>query len=99
MDQTIIDKVKLYADIVRKTMPVKKVILYGSHARETDHVNSDIDIAIIVDGIEGDYLELCARLYELVREVDLRIEPVLLNESADKSGFIDSIMSYGKEIH
>lgn len=80
-------------------MEVKKIVLYGSYARETEHADSDIDVAVIVDRIDGDYLELSARLFELVRDVDVRIEPVLLNENSDKSGFIESIMKYGKEIN
>ncbi len=99
MDQAVIEKVKQYADIVRQTIPVKRVVLYGSYARGCEKSNSDIDVAIIVDRIDGDYLELSARLYELVGSIDIRIEPVLLNENSDKSGFIESIMKYGKEIH
>ncbi len=98
MDLSVIEKVKRYADIVRQAMQVKKIVLYGSYARETEHAGSDIDVAVIVDRIDGDYLELSARLFKLVRDVDVRIEPVLLNENSDKSGFIESIMKYGKEI-
>ena len=99
MDLSVIEKVKRYAGIVRQAMEVKKIVLYGSYARETEHADSDIDVAVIVDRIDGDYLELSARLFELVRDVDVRIEPVLLNENSDKSGFIESIMKYGKEIN
>lgn len=99
MDQDIIEKVKQYAHIVKQTMPAKKIILYGSFARGAEHSDSDIDVAVIVDKIEGDYLALSARLFELVSEVDLRIEPVLLSENSDRSGFIESILKYGKEIH
>jgi len=99
MDQSVIEKVKQFAGIVKQAMPVKKIILYGSYARESEHPGSDIDIAVIVDRIDGDYLELSAKLYEMVRDIDVRIEPVLLNENADKSGFIESIMKYGREIH
>ena len=99
MDQTVIEKVKQYADIVRQTMNVKKIVLYGSYARGCEHDRSDIDVAVIVDGLEGDYLELSSRLFELVRKIDVRIEPVLLDETSDKSGFIESIMKYGKEIN
>jgi len=99
MDQSVIEKVKQFAGIVKQAMPVKKIILYGSYARESEHPGSDIDIAVIVDRIDGDYLELSAKLYEMVRDIDVRIEPVLLNENLDKSGFIESIMKYGKEIH
>lgn len=99
MDQAVIEKVRKYAGIVKQALPVKKVILYGSYARGLERSGSDIDVAVIVDRIEGNYLELSARLFELVREVDIRIEPVLLNENADNSGFIESIVKYGKEIH
>ncbi|HPB82636.1 MAG TPA: nucleotidyltransferase domain-containing protein [Spirochaetota bacterium] len=99
MDQSVINKVKQFAGIVKQAMPVKKIILYGSYARESEHPGSDIDIAVIVDRIDGDYLELSAKLYEMVRDIDVRIEPVLLNENLDKSGFIESIMKYGREIH
>jgi predicted nucleotidyltransferase len=99
MDHSVIEKVKRYAGIVRQAMEVKKIVLYGSYARETEHADSDIDVAVIVDRIDGDYLELSARLFELVREVDVRVEPVLLNENSDKSGFIESIMKYGREIN
>jgi len=99
MDQTVIEKVKQYADIVRQTLPVKRIVLYGSYARGCENSNSDIDVAVIVDRLDGDYLELSAWLFELVGKIDVRIEPVLLNENFDKSGFIESIMKYGKEIH
>lgn len=99
MDQVIIEKVKQYAEIVKQTIPVKKIILYGSYARGNEHVNSDIDVAVIVDKIEGDYLELSERLFEMVNGIDLRIEPVLLSEDSDNSGFIESILKYGREIH
>lgn len=99
MDQSVIEKVKRYADMVRHTIEVKKIVLYGSYARETEHAGSDIDVAVIVDRIDGDWLEVSARLFELVREIDVRIEPLLLTEKNDKSGFIESIMKYGREIN
>lgn len=98
MDRKIIEKVRKYAEIVRKEMPVKMVILYGSYARDMESLNSDIDVAVVVDEIESDYLELSARLFHLVREIDTRIEPVLLSSNDDKSGFLSSILKYGKMI-
>jgi predicted nucleotidyltransferase len=99
MDRKIIEKVRKYAEIVRKEMPVKMVILYGSYARDMESLNSDIDVAVVVDEIESDYLELSARLFHLVRGIDTRIEPVLLSSNDDKSGFLSSILKYGKMIY
>lgn len=98
MDKTTFKKIKQYADIVRQTISVKKIVLYGSYAKNSETTTSDIDIAVIVDSINGDYLDLSAQLFELADKVDVRIEPILLNENSDTSGFIESISKYGKEI-
>ena len=98
MDKTTFNKIKQYTDIVRQTISVKKIVLYGSYAKNSETNTSDIDIAVIVDSINGDYLDLSAHLFELANKVDVRIEPILLNENYDTSGFIESITKYGKEI-
>jgi hypothetical protein len=54
---------------------------------------------VVVDKIEGDYLEQSARLFHLVRGIDTRIEPVLLIGDEDRSGFLNSILKYGKIIY
>jgi len=99
MDREVVDKVRRYADIVRKEMPVKMVILYGSYARGLENLASDIDVAVVVDKIESNYLEQSARLFHFVREVDTRIEPVLLSSNEDRSGFLSSILKYGMIIY
>ena len=99
MDQDVAEKVKKYADVVRKNMPVKMIILYGSYARGSENVSSDIDVAVVVDNIENDYLEKSARLFHLVRGIDSRIEPVLLSSNEDRSGFLSSILKYGEIIY
>ena len=54
--KTVIERVKRYSDLVRKNFPVKKVILYGSYARGTQKTHSDIDVAVVLDHVEGDFL-------------------------------------------
>jgi len=98
MDREIAAKVKRYAEVVRNTMPVKMIILYGSYARGTERMTSDIDVAVVVDKIEGNYLEQSAQLFHLIRGIDSRIEPVLLSGNEDRSGFLSSILKYGKII-
>jgi predicted nucleotidyltransferase len=99
MDREVVEKVKKYAEVVKKDMPVKMVVLYGSYVSGMANSTSDIDVAVVVDKIEGDYLEQSARLFHLVREIDTRIEPVLLSSDEDRSGFLSSILNYGKIIY
>lgn len=99
MDKKIIEIAQRYAERVKEAMPVKMVVLYGSHASGTSHEDSDIDIAVIVDEFHGDYLEASANLFQLVRGINTRIEPVLLSRKNDKSGFLAHVLRQGKIIY
>jgi len=99
MDKKVVEIAKLYAQKVKAHMPVSMVVLYGSHARGTAKKDSDIDIAVVVDKFSGDYLKTSAELFNLVRTVNKRIEPVLLCRRYDKSGFLDSVLKHGKIIY
>jgi predicted nucleotidyltransferase len=69
-------------------MVIKKVVLYGSQVSGKADEKSDIDIAVIVDIIEEDFLEANAKLYKIRRSIDDRIEPILIEEGNDQSGFL-----------
>ena len=99
MDKKVIEIAKEYAEKVKAHFPVRMVILYGSYAKGTFTKLSDIDIAVVVDKIGRDYLKISADLFNLVREVNKRIEPILLSPSQDRSGFLESIIKYGKIIY
>ena len=99
MDKEIVEIARIYAQKVRDVMPVSMVILYGSHARGTAGKDSDIDIAVVVERFRGNYLRTSARLFNLVRGVSKRIEPVLLSRENDKSGFLDNVLKHGKVIY
>jgi predicted nucleotidyltransferase len=86
---------KEYAVRVSRLFPVKKIFLYGSAARGTSRAESDIDIAVIVDRLDGDFLDSEIRLYRIRRDLDDRIEPILIDMETDKSGFIDEIEKTG----
>jgi predicted nucleotidyltransferase len=96
MDTTeAIESVKKYADRVRRDFNVKKVILFGSYAKGTAREDSDIDVAVVFEHIDGDYLDVITRLSRIRRDVEHRIEPVALDESNDKSGFLEEIVRSG----
>ncbi|MFQ6035232.1 MAG: nucleotidyltransferase domain-containing protein [Sedimentisphaerales bacterium] len=99
MDKEIVKIARLYAQKVKSRMPVSMVVLYGSHARGTARKDSDIDIAVVVDKFDGDYLQTSADLFNLVRTVNKRIEPVLLCRENDKSGFLENVLKQGKIIY
>lgn len=99
MDKKTIRIIKQYTDLVKEIIDVKIIVLYGSAARDEMKEYSDIDVAIIVDDIKENYLELSAKLFELVRKVDVRIEPNLLIRKFNKSGFIENVLREGKIIY
>jgi uncharacterized protein len=99
MDKEIIEIARRYAEKVKAAMPVKMVVLYGSHARGNATQYSDIDIAVVVDEFRGDYLKASANLFNLVRGINTRIEPVLLSKKNDNSGFLAHVLRQGKVIY
>jgi predicted nucleotidyltransferase len=97
--KTVIEQVRRFSDVVKDNFPVKMVILYGSYARGTAGEDSDIDVAVVLDSIEENLLMLETRLYRLRRDIDERIEPILLEEKDDKSGFLEEILKTGEIIY
>jgi len=100
MDQkTVSQSVKQYAEIVKQHFPVTKIILYGSYAEGRARDDSDIDVAVVVPRIEGDFLRAAAELCRLRRGIDARIAPVLCEEQHDQSGFVAEILKTGEIIY
>lgn len=93
--------VEEYAKIVISNMVVNKIVLYGSYARGDYRKDSDIDVAVVVprESISEDILEDMAKLFKLRRNISSDIEPVLLIDEEDRSGFLDSILEYGEVVY
>jgi len=85
-----------YASEVERYLQPQAVVLFGSHAKGTAHADSDIDIAVILNGFTGDYLEASRQLYKLRRHISADIEPVLLDSSLDESGFVAEVFRTGQ---
>lgn len=94
-ENEVIGIAKAYAEKVRGFMNPKAVILYGSHAKGTATKDSDIDIAVIVDTIETDYLSTVTKLWSLTRTINDEIEPVLILDGSDDSGFLQTVQTTG----
>lgn len=92
MDKTaIINIAKTYAKLVTLHFTPIEIILYGYYAKGTATEESDIDIAIVVSNLTGDYLDQASKLYQLRRSIDYRIQPILLEEATEKSGFLEDV--------
>lgn len=90
--------VKEYSILLKKHIPLEKVYLFGSFAKNTNSADSDIDVAIVVKKIEGDFFAIQPLLWKLRRQIDDRIEPILIERDNDNSGFLIEIQRNGIEI-
>ncbi len=94
-NEEVIDKLKIYKKLLSKHMKFDAMILFGSHAKGNASEDSDVDVAIIVKTLTGDYFSTRPLLWRIRREVDDRIEPVLIEKTHDESGFLSEIMKTG----
>lgn len=79
MDQSqavIREKLLRFYQSARQLFPVRKMLLYGSHAKGLATEDSDIDVAVVVD--ETDHskrIEITAKLFHAAYNIDAAIEP------------------------
>jgi len=99
MDKTIaLEHARRYAGLVFEEMSPCKVVLFGSLANGSFNENSDIDIAIVKDSFGDSYWELSKKASRLTRNIDTRIEPILLQTDDDQSGFLTTVLTSGFEL-
>ena len=97
--ESVVNTVKNYADIVIREFSPAAIVLYGSYAKGNAHEDSDIDVAVIFDGFTGDWLEAHSKLWRLRRNISFDIEPIMLDSTEDKSGFVQNIFKTGQIIY
>ncbi|MDR1523977.1 MAG: nucleotidyltransferase domain-containing protein [Tannerella sp.] len=97
--ENIIEKVRIYKDLVKSLFPVKieNVYLFGSYAKGTPHKDSDIDVALVVRHLDENYSiwDTEPLLWKIGRQVDFRISPVVVALDTDYTGFYDEIQQTG----
>ncbi len=87
------------AECNRLGVHFKKVILFGSYARNTPHEWSDIDLALVSDDFTGSRWDDRGKISPAdIKFVD--IEPHIFNSTYFEEGdpFIEEIIKTGKEI-
>ncbi|MBD3196830.1 MAG: hypothetical protein GF317_17365 [Candidatus Lokiarchaeota archaeon] len=65
--------------LIKKVPTIKKILLFGSYAKEKPHHGSDVDLLIIVSERKKNDFE---KIYELLFEISLEYEwsPLLITE-------------------
>lgn len=93
-----ISKVTEYKRLLNQYLQFESIYLFGSYAKGTNRTDSDIDVAIVVKHAEGDFFSVNPLLWKLRRQIDDRIEPILIERDYDESNFLGEIKKYGIEI-
>ena len=88
-----------YANKVRQAYSPEQVIIFGSHVNGNPHEDSDIDIAVIFDIVEGNWLETWGDLVSLREGISYSIEAHMLDETCNRSGFLDHIRETGEILY
>ena len=96
MDKSeVISILSRYKVLVSKHFDFENMILFGSYAKGNQKEESDIDVAIVVNSMKLDFFTYAPLLWKLRREVDDRIEPILIEKNKDESGFLKEILKTG----
>ena len=73
--------VKQYKEIIMPRFNNKaQVYMYGSYSKGNQRPESDIDVAVVVPELNGDFWMTLTKLWTASRKVSTLIEPVLIEE-------------------
>lgn len=75
----VIDIVRKYKQRVLSTIGPASVYLYGSYSKGYAREDSDIDVAVVVPEVNGDFIKVSAALWGLTWDLNTLIEPVLID--------------------
>ena len=92
---TVIASLKSYKTLLSQHFSIQEMYLFGSYAKGDFNDDSDIDVAVVVDHLEGGYFDYTPKLWKLRRSIDIRIEPILFEQGKDPSGFLETIRLHG----
>jgi uncharacterized protein len=88
-----------YADAVKSKYDNAKIILFGSYAKGNYHIDSDIDIAVILKDYNN-LIDTQLDLMRIRRNIDSRIEPHPFREKVFDitNPIVNEIVKYGQDI-
>jgi uncharacterized protein len=88
-----------YIDSISNHYVIIKAFMFGSFAKGTNHEDSDIDIAIVVQNV-SDIIDTQIEMMKLRRKIDLRIEPhpFTMNDFNQNNPVVNEILKSGIQI-
>jgi Predicted nucleotidyltransferases len=88
-----------YIDTISNKYVILQAFMFGSFAKGTNHDDSDIDIAIVVNNV-SDIIDTQIDMMKLRRKVDLRIEPhpFTLSDFNKENPVVNEILKNGIQI-
>jgi predicted nucleotidyltransferase len=101
--KSAIERVRLFArQISESGLPLKRVVLFGSYAKNTQHKWSDIDVALVADNFNGaGFYDIALFGKTLIKKPFRSIQPKTYNTkqfTSEKDPFVDEILRTGIEI-
>jgi predicted nucleotidyltransferase len=73
--------------------------MFGSYVDGHPNEYSDIDVAIVFDRVEGNWLETWSNLFGLREGISFDIEPHMLDETCNQMGFLEHIRNTGEVLY
>jgi predicted nucleotidyltransferase len=97
----VIEILRSYIFLLRaEGIQVDKAFLYGSHLKNSATSESDIDLMIVTEDENDDYLT--GKIWKLTKKINSKIEPFLIGSkrfySSDNSPLVDLVKRTGLEI-
>ncbi len=86
--------VRQYKQTISGLFDTSKVYLFGSYSKGNANKDSDIDVAVVIPELKGDWFTIVPELWSATRSVSTLIEPVLLEE-CHPSPLYDDVMRTG----
>lgn len=102
MDKRTNRNITDFVSKVSETFPLNSAYLFGSYAKKQQHINSDIDIALIIDNMaDTERFDVQVQLMLLASTYDTRIEPHPISKQEFTFGnpFANEITTTGQLIH
>lgn len=89
----------LYIETIRHKYVILQAFLFGSFAKGTNHDDSDIDVAVVINNT-SDIIDAQIEMMKLRRKVDLRIEPhpFFISDFNQNDPLVNEILKHGIKI-